>query len=306
MSLHVLEPGLQTLVVDFGRPATRGLGVPLGGAADRASLILGNAMVGNPPNAAALEFCLAGPTLRAGCDIGCVVFGAAFEMFRGSEKLSVDRTFTLRRGEILRIGGATHRMRAYLCVCGGLQSPIALGSRSSFGPIARGQDLACTESTIAVRSMIDPAVDATQPTVLRSMHGPQADWFTLHDFFGPKFTVTPASNRMGLRLQGDPLTRRPGELISEPVAPGAVQVVNDGQCIVLGVDGQTIGGYPKVAHVIAADLDKLAQLRPGQSVRFEVVSIDEAHAAFHKREQKLHEWMMRLQLASGVATAPQV
>lgn len=297
MSLHVLEPGLQTLVVDFGRPATRGLGVPLGGAADRASLTLGNAMVGNPPNAAALECCLAGPTLRAGCDIGCVVFGAAFEIFRGSEKISINRTFTLRRGEILRIAGATQGMRAYLCVCGGLQSPIALGSRSSFGPIARGQDLACNESAIAVRSLNYSAIDATQPTILRAMYGPQADWFALHEFFGPIFTVTPASNRMGLRLKGDPLARRSGEMISEPVAPGAVQVVNDGQCIVLGVDGQTIGGYPKVAHVIAADLDKLAQLRPGQSVRFVSATIDEAQTLYHEHEQQLREWATRLNLA---------
>jgi allophanate hydrolase subunit 2 len=84
---------------------------------------------------------------------------------------------------------------------------------------------------------------------------------------------------MGLRLKGDPLQRKPGELVSEPVGPGAVQVVNDGQCIVLGVDGQTIGGYPKVAHVIAADLDRLGQLRPGQAVRFEMNNVDDAEGA---------------------------
>src|SRR5205823_3098558 len=98
---------------------------------------------------------------------------------------------------------------------------------------------------------------ADGPVTLRALPGPQADWFDLAEFFGPAFTVNPASNRMGLRLTGQPLKRKPGELVSEPVAPGAVQVVNDGQCIVLGVDGQTIGGYPKVAHVIAADSDKL-------------------------------------------------
>ena len=105
---------------------------------------------------------------------------------------------------------------------------------------------------------------ADGPVTLRALPGPQADWFDLPEFFGPSFTVNPASNRMGLRLQGEPLQRKPGELVSEPVGPGAVQVVNDGQCIVLGVDGQTIGGYPKVAHVIAADLDRLGQLRPGK------------------------------------------
>src|SRR5206468_8890127 len=92
MSLRVLEPGLQSLVVDFGRPGWRSLGVALGGAADRYSLALGNALVGNLPDAAALEVCLAGPTLQAGCDLGCVVFGAPFDIFRGDERLPTGQT----------------------------------------------------------------------------------------------------------------------------------------------------------------------------------------------------------------------
>src|SRR5438132_6767784 len=104
MSLRVLDPGLYTLVVDFGRPRFRSLGVPTGGAADRAALALGNALVGNPPDAAALEVALAGPTLRADCDLGAVVFGAPFRL--GPDRpLTVGTTFTWRAGEVLRIGG---------------------------------------------------------------------------------------------------------------------------------------------------------------------------------------------------------
>lgn len=102
---------------------------------------------------------------------------------------------------------------------------------------------------------------------------------------------------MGLRLKGAPLSRRPGELVSEAVAPGAVQVTNDGLPIVLGVDGQTIGGYPKVAHVIRADLDRLAQLRPGARVRFVRVSQDEAQAAARERDAFLRQWVTRLRVA---------
>lgn len=295
MSLRVLETGLQTLVVDFGRPSSRSLGVPVGGAADRWSLTLGNALLGNPPHAAALEICLAGPTLQAGCDLGCVVFGAPFEMFRGDERLPVGRTFTLRRGDVLRIAGTTIGMRAYLCVRGGLLEPKALGSRSAFEPVRRGQELACEPSEIAGRAIdVDGVQPADGAVTLRALPGPQADWFKLSEFFGPAFTVNPASNRMGLRLHGEPLHRKPGELVSEPVGPGAVQVVNDGQCIVLGVDGQTIGGYPKVAHVIAADLDRLGQLRPGQEVQFEMVSIEEANVAYRERQARLREWLIRL------------
>ena len=116
-------------------------------------------------------------------------------------------------------------------------------------------------------------------------------------FFALAYEVSAASNRMGLRLKGTPLARRPGELVSEAVAPGAVQVANDGLPIVLGVDGQTIGGYPKVAHVVRADLDLLAQLRPGDRVRFVRVTPDEAEAAARARAAFLREWLTRLCIA---------
>jgi antagonist of KipI len=239
--------------------------------------------------------------LRAGRDLGCVVFGAPFEVFRGDERLPPGRSFNLHQGEVLRVAGTPSGARAYLCVRGGFREREALGSRSAFAPVRRGQDLACEPSEVAGRG-IDVGDDfAAEPVTLRALPGPQADWFDLPAFFGPTFTVTPASNRMGLRLGGEALTRKPGELVSEPVGPGAVQVVNDGQCIVLGVDGQTIGGYPKVAHVVAADLDRLGQLRPGQAVRFAKVNVENAEAAYRKKQAQLREWLTRLDLASGVA-----
>jgi allophanate hydrolase subunit 2 len=134
---------------------------------------------------------------------------------------------------------------------------------------------------------------------LRVVPGPQADWFDLSAFLAAEYRVTPASDRMGVRLSGPPLVRRPGEIASEPVAPGAVQATNDGQCIVLGTDGQTIGGYPKVAHVVRADLDALGQLRPGESVRFARVTVEEAEMLDARRRAVLHEWLTRLRAADG-------
>jgi antagonist of KipI len=131
------------------------------------------------------------------------------------------------------------------------------------------------------------------------LDGPQADWFRLHE--GPKrrlFTVTSAADRMGLRLQGPPLLALPWrEMVSEPVCPGSVQVTHDGQCIVLGVDGQTIGGYPKIAQVIAADLDWLGQLRPGDAVTFARVLLGEAEELYRRRQRLLREWTNRLRTA---------
>jgi 5-oxoprolinase (ATP-hydrolysing) subunit C len=113
------------------------------------------------------------------------------------------------------------------------------------------------------------------------------------------YTVAPASDRMGLRLTGATLERRAGELASEAVAPGAVQVTNDGLPVVLGVDGQTLGGYPKIAHVVRADLDVLAQLRPGDRVRFVKVTPEAAAAAFTTDQATLEEWLTRLRITAA-------
>ena len=133
---------------------------------------------------------------------------------------------------------------------------------------------------------------------MRVLPGSQADWFD-DAFYSHTYRVTPASNRMGVRLDGPPLTLPKRELVSEPVAPGAVQITNDGRPIVLGVDGQTIGGYPKVAHVIAADLDALGQLRPGDAVRFQRVTETEAEAAGARRRDALRKQLRRIAMALG-------
>ena len=133
---------------------------------------------------------------------------------------------------------------------------------------------------------------------MRALPGNQADWFTDDTFWTSEFTVSTAADRMGLRLLGPKLPKREGEMASEAVAPGAVQVANDGLPIVLGVDGQTIGGYPKVAHVIASDLDRLGQLRPGDRVRFLRTSMEEAEALMDERRRRIEDWQMRLSICN--------
>jgi antagonist of KipI len=288
-SLKVLAPGLHTLVVDHGRPRSRSLGVPVGGAADRWSLAIGNALVGNRPDASALEISLTGPTLQATCSLACVVYGAPFELVSDRQPLVAGKTFTLQSGEQLRIGGTPLRSRAYLCIHGGVKAPVILGSRSGLQPIQAGDEVGCLPARIGAR-YLRPSADgplswfawstdlSSDTTLLQVVPGSQADWFPAEEFYGwpgegpVAFAVTPQSNRMGLRLQGQALTVPDREMTSEPVCPGTVQVTRDGQCIVLGMDGQTIGGYPRIAHVITADLDKLGQLRPGDRVTFHQVS----------------------------------
>ena len=311
MSLRVLDPGLYTLVVDFGRPHSRGLGVPVGGAADRTSLVLGNALVGNPPDAAALEFSLAGPTLEARCELACVVYGAPFRIASNRQPLLAGKTFTLKPGEVLQGMGTHEGMRAYLCVRGGLQTPVLLGSRSSLGPLRAGDDLPCVPGSIRAhffrrdngnREVWGERAGASQS--LRVLPGPQAAWFPADAPFGiageaaPQYEVSAASNRMGLRLKGPSLPVPNQELVSEPVCPGAVQVTRDGQCIILGVDGQTIGGYPKIAQVIRADLDLLGQIRPGTKLTFVQTTLDDAERRYRAQQAELSAWATRVRTAA--------
>jgi biotin-dependent carboxylase-like uncharacterized protein len=300
-SLTLIAPGLHTLVVDAGRPRSRSLGVPVGGAADRLALAIGNALVGNTPDAAALEVSLAGPTLQADAPLACVLYGAPFAMSSDRQDLTAGTTFTLQAGERLHIGGTARGMRAYFCVRGGIDAPLILGSRSSLAPLKEGARLRCRAGMIGGRSVPVGAFAGLYQAPLRIVPGAQADWFPADALVGEEgsgsrsFEVSPASNRMGLRLTGEPLPVPAREMVSEPVCPGAVQVTRDGQCIVLGVDGQTIGGYPKVAQVISADLDKLGQLRPGENIRFEYISLDRAEELHRQRAELLREWLVRLQ-----------
>jgi antagonist of KipI len=315
MTLRVLEPGLCTLVVDLGRPHHRSLGVPVGGPADRTSFRLGNALVGNPDNAAALEINLAGPTLEATVDLACVVYGAPYQLSVVDREISFGHTFTMHAGERLQIGNTSEGMRAYLCVRGGLQSPVILGSRSSLAPLRAGDELPCLPGTIRSRFVHhlfewERERRAYQGWVgtrrrLRVVDGPQASWFPNERAFleadaavpPPGFKVTSQSDRMGVRLQGAPLAVPERELVSEPACPGSVQVTRDGQCILLGVDGQTIGGYPKIAQIISADLDLLGQLRPGDEVFFVRVSLEDAETINRVKQTEVNEWLTRLRVS---------
>ncbi len=283
--------------MDRGRSRSRSLGVPVGGVADHTSLALGNALVGNPPDTPALEVCLTGPTLVADVDLACVVFGAPFEVWTPQRRLSAEKTFTLSAGEELSIGGTPARMRAYLCVRGGLSGPVTLGSHSSLQPLTSGTILMCEEGRIGSRRLA-VSFPTSEGEPIRYLPGAQADWFPAGALESRTLTVTPASNRMGLRLEGEPLPVTGREMVSEPVCPGTVQVTRDGQCIVLGVDGQTIGGYPKIAHVIAVDLDRLGQLRPGSRVQFRRIELDEASSLYRQKQAELAVWIGRLTSAA--------
>ena len=274
---------------------------------------MGNAILGNPANAAALEIALVGPTLQAITRTGAVVLGAPVTLSSGRQRLVCNQSFTLEPGEELQIGGIRDEARTYLCVVGGFQTPEILGSRCSLAPVRRDDMLPCSESSVRARAIRLPSASLEQSIAaafldfnrgLRVLPGPEADWFPdagqlYENLLRGLFTVRPESNRMGARLTGEPLPVPAREMVSQPAAPGAVQVSRDGQLIILGVDGQTIGGYPRIAHVINADLDVVGQLRPGDRVRFELVNLAEAERLGRENRAWLDHWCLRIREAAS-------
>lgn len=304
MSIEVISPGLLTTVQDAGRFGHRALGVGPAGALDAYSRIVANRLVGNPDDAAILEITLQGPNLHFHREARVAICGAPIDARIGDREIPGWRPIYLPAGTGLKLGGCRDGCRATLAVAGGVGAPLVLGSRSTdlrggFGGIegraVRAGDRLPLASSGVVASLafpswwIDPAPDLEFPVESPIRLLPGRDAVASGDaWMSGRFRVGAASNRQGLRLQCEPLQIEvAGERISEPVAPGTVQLPPDGQPIVLLADAQTIGGYPRIGHVATADLPRLAQLRPGDSLRFEPIGAAEAWQQACQLRQRL-------------------
>jgi antagonist of KipI len=288
--IRVAASGFQTTVQDLGRFGYAHVGVSASGAADALALRAANLLAGNAENAPALEMTLTGGTFEF--ETGAVIaltgsdFGAGLPMWSAVE---------IPAGTLVRCGPTRTGARCYLAVRGGIDVPKTLGSASTHvltglgGRALRAGDVlpvgqaAVNKPRFAARA----APEYTRTPVLRATAGPQADWFS-GELYGAAYMVTEESNRMGLRLDGPPIPSPAGHMFTEGVALGAVQVPPGGQPIVLFVEHQTTGGYPKPANVISADFRRLGQLRPRDEVRFELVTLDRALALLREQEQWLY------------------
>ncbi|MER7006579.1 biotin-dependent carboxyltransferase family protein [Dactylosporangium sp. NPDC000555] len=276
--LLVEVAGPLTTVQDLGRPGYAHLGVPRSGALDRPALLLANRLVGNPPDAAGLEITL-GPFAAVACRAGTVALtGAAAPLRVGGRPAPLSAPVPVRAGDRIEVGRAVLGLRAYLAADGGLAPAPVLSSRSTdtlslLGPpVVRPGDRLPLGPTTGEPAAVDVAPRAALggPIVLGITWGPRADRFTDARVLGTaEYRIRSESNRVGTRLSGPALTRADaGELPSEGIVLGAVQVPADGQPLVFLADHPTTGGYPVVAVVDAADLPLLAQARPGDTVRF--------------------------------------
>lgn len=305
MSLLVVESaGLQTTVQDFGREGYGVLGVSASGAADAVALRLGNLLLENAPGSPALEMTLTGGTFLFPDGAVICLAGANFGAESDGKDLELWRPHAILPGKRVALGATRDFARCYLCVAGGIGVTDFLGSASTHllsglggweGRALRKGDvlqIGKLEKNIRRRKLRTGVLDALKPEKkLRVTRGPQFDWFaeeTRAALAGGEFVVSEESNRVGLRLSGPRLAAKANaELISEGTPVGAIQVTPSGQAILLFVEQQTTGGYPKIANVIGADLHRVGQLRPRDTIRFEEVSFTEARELWIKQQELL-------------------
>jgi biotin-dependent carboxylase-like uncharacterized protein len=295
-AFEVLHPGVHTTIQDLGRPGFMKYGTPASGVADRFSARVANLLVGNSPGAALLEITLFRLELLALNDLAIAVTGGNLSPMVNGNPLPMWQTFFVKKRDRVAFRARKQGFRAYLAVQGGFSGHNFLGSRSVFvrglmGSILRVGEILETESAgvkptspkSVTKEMIPPF---PANDFLRVTLGPQEDRFTpkgIETFLSSEYRISPQSDRMGYRLQGPAIEHlRGADIISEPIARGAIQVPGDGLPILLLWDAQVSGGYTKIANVISADLDRVAQIMPGESLRFQAVTLEEAHGLLRK------------------------
>jgi antagonist of KipI len=304
-SLLVESPGLLTTVQDLGRQGYGPMGVSPSGAADSVALRLGNLLLGNEPDAAALEMTLTGGSFLFPKGATIALTGADFAPTINGRPLEMWVSHEVGPGTKLCLAATRDYARCYLAVRGGIQVPKFLGSSSTHllsrlggfqgSALCKGDVLQLGRSAkrIPQRRISEAALFALKPRKkLRVTDGPQNANFsedTKHMFFRSPFRVSEQSDRLGVRLEGPKLAAvGPADMITEGVTHGAVQITSSGQPIILGVDQQTTGGYPKIANVISADFHRLGQLRPRDEIRFERTPLAVARSLWIEQERLLN------------------
>ena len=309
--LKVIAPGPHTTIQDFGRMGYRDIGVPVSGALDGIALALANALVGNAENVPALEMLMQGPTLEV------MAASVRISLVGGTKSLDVEgasrrrvpsgQSVRLVQGEHLSVGALEQSACAYLAVEGGLDVPLCLGSASTYTrarlggfqgrALAPGDVLPIRQEDVASRSEHTLATigDFRSDRPIRVVLGPQLDYFTedaVRTLLSATYTVSARADRMGYRLDGPTLTHaKGGNIVSDGIAVGSIQVPGSGQPIVLLADAQTTGGYPKIATVISADVPLVGRRRPGDPIRFTAVTQEQAETIRREQAQNLRQWL---------------
>lgn len=311
MTIEVVKPGLLTTLQDSGRAGFTHLGIGRSGAFDLPALRIANALCGNPADACGLEITLLGPTLRFHAEAWIAVTGAPLPLRVDGVEQPLWTPVRVPHGATVALGAMRTGCRSYLAVRGGIDVEPLLGSRSmdvnahigpfDGRPLREGDALPVAPTANAAvpcpitqrKWSVDPRpwFDSESVATLRVLPGRQLDRLTedsSKQLFSQSFNVQQESNRVGLRLSGPTLEFNAAiEMVSEGCVPGLLQLPSSGQPIVFGPEGPVSGGYPRLGQIVAVDLPRLAQLRPGDAVRFAACTFDDALAALRRREHAL-------------------
>ena len=300
--IEIITPGLLTTVQDFGRVGVMKNGFTQNGAMDRYSMTVANRLCGNCDSAPVLEMTVLGVTARFTQDTVICVSGADFGAKINDKPIKRNKAYKINKGDILSMGTAKSGMRAYLAVAGGIVGEYVFGSASTnlkfafgghFGKKLQSGDVLSIGTGAFPLGEIDkweiPESEYSKDAQLRVVLGPQNEMFTDEDirlFLSQEYEVTAQSDRMGIRLSGEPLKSKNGmDIISDGIVFGSVQVPNSGEPIILMADHQTTGGYAKIATVISVDLPRASQLSAGNTVRFKSVTVEEAEQEAKKQKR---------------------
>lgn len=322
MGMKFLTGGLLTTVQDAGRYGYQQFGVPVSGAMDLRALALGNLLVDNPVDEAALEVTLMGPQITFTAANVVALTGADLSATLNGRPMPRYRAVPVKNGDLLAFGAQVAGSRAYLAVAGGFALDPVMGSRSTYLKAKMGglegrkigkDDFIGFRApkpglpNLALRTL-PPQNYSGAAHLLRVIIGPQDDAFTkagLETFLRETYTVTNQSDRMGCRLDGAIVEHvKDGNIISDGISLGAVQVPSEGKPIVMLADRQTTGGYTKIANVITVDLPRITQSKPGDTVRFEAITIQEAQALYLAEREEYEGLRARFAEKRGDPDAP--
>ena len=306
---NVIQPGIFTTIQDLGRRGYFASGIPPSGAMDRFSLRFGNLLVKNPLGEAGIEITAVGPKLEVVTDTVIALTGAPFEAKVNGKVIPSWQTVSIKAGDVLTLGRPATGFRGYICVAGGIDVPLMLGSKSTYAmgkfggfrgrPLKKGDILLAGPPRASLEELKGRrAKDGIPPSMaggiaeLRVVLGPQDDHVrddSVREFLTEPYRASIHSDRVGYRFEGPRLFFKereqsrdagsdPSNIVDDGNAIGAIQIPAGKEPICMGPDGVSMGGYVKIACLIAADMDRLAQVGTGQTVRFKSVSVEEARS----------------------------
>lgn len=300
----VLTPGPYTTVQDKGRFGYQQIGVPISGAIDQFAFRVANFLVGNQEESAVLEITVVGPQLAFLREVDLALTGAEMGFELNHDPVECWKTVRVKPGDVISIQQVKSGCRGYLAVSGGIDVPEVMGSRSTYvggklggykgRTLKKGDIIQSLEGSLLNKPRYLPESWIplySEEVLLHAIPGPQDDFFDegMETLFQSEFSVTDKADRMGYRLQGPSIQlkgKMPKSIISEPTMPGGVQIPADRQPIVLLAE-QTVGGYAKIATVISPDLSRIAQAIPGNTVRFEQVSLESGHRLYREQAYRM-------------------